>query len=80
MTGDPGGSKVKGDGDWVVLPGLGTSKTLESKVSVTRIVGGLGGEGTGRGGPRRENSSGRGDKKAGLAGYWRTGDASGSMK
>jgi len=39
--------------------------------------GGLGGEGTVRGGSRRENSSGRGDKKSRLAGYCRTGDASG---
>ena len=69
MIGDPGGSKTKGDSDWVVLPGLGTSKTSESKVSVTRMVGGLGGEVTTCGGPRRENSSGRGNKKEGLAGY-----------
>ena len=75
--GDPWGSKTKGEGDWMVLPGFGTSKTLESKVSATRMVGGLGGKGTVRGGSRRENSSGRGDKKSGLAGYWRTGDASG---
>jgi len=40
-------------------------------------VEGLGGEVTARGGPRRGNSSERGDKKSGLAGYWRTGDASG---
>src|SRR6266404_4358354 len=77
--GDPGGSKMKGDGDGMVLPGFGTSKTSKSKVLVMRIVGGLGGEGTACGGPRRENSSGRGNRKEGLAGYWRTGDASGSM-
>jgi len=77
--GDPGGFRTKGDGDWVVLPGFGTSKTSKSKASVTRMVGGLGGEVTARGGPRRENSSGRGDRKEGLSGYWRTGDASGSM-
>ena len=64
----------------MVLPRLGTSKTSESKVSAMRMVGGLGGEVTARGGPRRENSSGRGDKKSGLAGYWRTGDASGLTK
>ena len=80
MMGDPGGSKMKGEGDWIVHPGLGASKTSESKVSVMRMVGGLGGEGTARGGPRRENSSRRGDKKDRLAGYWRTGDASRSRK
>src|SRR5882757_8703500 len=78
--GDPGGSRTRGEGDWMVLPGLGTSKTSESKVSATRMVEELGGEVTIRGGPRRENSSGRGDKKSGLARYWRTGDASGLMK
>ncbi len=78
--GDPGGSRTRGEGDWIILPRLGTSKTSESKVSAMRIVGGLAGEGTGCGGSRRENSSGRGDKKSGLAGYWRTGDASGLMK
>ncbi len=67
--GDPGGSKTKGDGDWMVLPGFGTSKTSELKVSAMRMVGELEGEGTGRRVPRRENSSGRGDKKEGLAGY-----------
>ncbi len=67
--GDLGGSRTRGEGDWIVLPGLGTSKTSESKVLATRTVEGLGGEVTTRGGPRRENSSGRGDKKAGLAGY-----------
>ncbi len=80
MTGDPGGSKTKEECNWVVLPGFGTSKTSESKVSAMRMVGGLGGEGTVRRGPRRENSSRRGDKKDGLAGYWRTGDASGSRR
>ncbi len=30
---------MKGEGDWVVLPGFGTSKTSELKVSVTRTVG-----------------------------------------
>ena len=64
----------------MVLPGFGTLKTSELKVSATRTVGGLGGEGTARGGSRRENSSGRGDKKDGVAGYWITGDASGLMK
>src|SRR6266404_7126774 len=76
-SGDPGGSRARGEGDWMVLPGLGTSKTSELKVSATRMVGGLGGDVTARGGPRRENSSGRGDKKSRLARYWRTGDASG---
>ena len=76
MMGDPGGSKTKGEGDWMVLPGFGTLKTSELKVSAIRMIGGLGGEGTVCGGPRRENSSGRGDKKEGLAGYWSTGDAS----
>src|SRR6266404_9281951 len=78
--GDPGGSRTRDEGDWIVLPGLGTSKTSESKVSATRMVGGLGGEVTTRGGPRRGNSSERGDKKDGLAGYCRTGDASGLTK
>src|SRR6266404_2264104 len=77
MSGDPGGSKARGEGDRVVLPGLGTSKTSESKVSAMRMVGGRGREVTARGGPRRGKSSEIGDKKAGLAGYWRTGDASG---
>ncbi len=77
-TGDPGGSETKGEGDWKVLDRFGTSKTSELKVLVIRMVGGLGGEGTAHGGPRRENSSGRGDKKEGLAGYWSPGDASGS--
>ncbi len=67
---------MKGDGDGKVLDGFGTSKTSEPKVSATRIVGGLEGEGTACGGPRRENSSGRGDKEDRLAGYWSTGDAS----
>src|SRR6266404_3195521 len=58
MSGDPGGSRARGEGDWIVLPRLGTSKTSELKVSATRTVGGLGGEGTARGGSRRENSSG----------------------
>jgi len=75
MMGDPGGSKTKGEGDWMVLDRFGTSKTSESKVLVMRMVG-LGGEGTMCGGPRRENSSRRGNKKEGLAGYWSTGDAS----
>ncbi len=79
MTGDPGGFRTKGDGDWMVLPGFGTSKTSESKVSAMRIVGGLGGEGTVHRGPRRENSFRRGNRREGLAGYWRTGDASRSM-
>ncbi len=79
-TGDPEVSGMKGGGDWIVLSGLGTSKTSKSKVSAMRMVEGLGGEGTARGGPRRENSSERGDRKAGLAGYWRTGDASGLTK
>jgi len=56
---------------------LGTSKTSESKVSAMRMVEGLGGVVTARGGPRRGKSSEIGDKKAGLVGYWRTGDASG---
>ena len=34
----------------MVLPGLGTSKTSESKVSAMRMVGELGGEGTGQAG------------------------------
>ena len=71
---------ARGEGDRIVLPGLGTSKTSESKVSAMRTVGGRGGEVTARGGPRRENSSGRGDKNEGLAGYRRTGDASGLTK
>src|SRR6266404_869009 len=78
--GDPGGSKANGKGNWMVLPGFGTSKTSKLKVLAMRIVGGLGGEGTVRGGPRRENSSRSGDKKDGLAGSWRTGDASGSRR
>ncbi len=61
----------------MVLPGLGTSKTSKLKVSAMRMVGGLGGEVTARGGPRRGKSSEIGDKKSGLAGYCRTGDASG---
>jgi len=44
-SGDPGGPKMKGEGDWRVLDGAGTSKTSESKVSVIKIVGGSG-EGT----------------------------------
>src|SRR6266404_5400450 len=79
-SGDPGGSKARGEGDWMVLPGLGTSKTSKSKVLVMRMVEGLGGEVTVRGGPRRGNSSERGDKKSRLAGYWRTGDGSGLTK
>ncbi len=77
MSGDPGGSRARGEGDWMVLPRLGTSKTSESKVSATRMVEELGGEVTTHGGPRRGNSSERGDKKSGLARYCRTGDASG---
>ena len=80
MMGDPRGSKTRGEGDWIVLPGLGTSKTSELKVSAMRMVGGLAGEGTAHRGASRENSSRRGDKKDGLAGYWRTGDASGSRR
>ncbi len=53
-TGDPGGSKTKGEGDWKVLDGAGTSKTSKLKVSVMKIVGGPGGEGTECDGPRRE--------------------------
>ncbi len=30
-TGDPGGFNTKGEGDWRVLPGLGTSKTSNRK-------------------------------------------------
>jgi len=75
--GDPGVSRARKEGNQVVLPGLGTSKTSKSKVSATRTVGELGGEVTAHRGPRRGNSSERGDKKSGLAGYWRTGDASG---
>ncbi len=60
---------MKGEGDWKVLDGFGTSKTSELKVSAMRMVGGLGGEGTTCGGPKREKSSNSGDKKEGLAGY-----------
>jgi len=51
----------------MVLPGLGTSKTSESKVSATRMVGGRGGDVTARGVLEGE-FLGRGDKKSGLAG------------
>ncbi len=79
-TGDPGWVKTKGDGDWRVLAGVGTSKTSESKFSAMKTVGGPGGEGTEHGGPRREKSSDSSDKREGLAGYWSSGDASGSRK
>ncbi len=79
-TGDPGGFRTKGEGDWKVLDGFRTSKTSELKVSAMKIVGGLGGEGTEHRGPKREMSSDRGDKRERLAGYWSSGDASRSRK
>ncbi len=75
-----GGPRTKGEGDWRVLDGLGTSKTSESKVSATKIVGDPGGEGIEHGASRRGSSSDRGDKREGLAGYWDSGDASESRK
>ncbi len=67
-TGDPVGFRTKGEGDWKVLDRAGTSKTSELKVSAMKIVGGPGGEGTECGGPRRESSSGRGDRRGEFVG------------
>ena len=76
MMGALGGSRMNVDKGWRVLDGLGTSKTSESKVSTTRIVGDPRGEGRERGASRRGSSSDRGDKREGLSGYWDTRDAS----